>query len=80
MAAEGWCFEEEFWGRPVCPDCATVDDRLRMSAAAQSFIDKTRAQGRELSLNEKMWEGETAELRAQKQLDEEEQRRLTDER
>lgn len=62
--------------RPVCPDCTTWDDRWEQTEAAREMIARTRAQGRELSENEKMWEGEIAEIAAHRKLDAEERRRL----
>jgi hypothetical protein len=40
------------------------------------MIEKTRAEGRDLSENEKMWMGEIAEIAAHLKLDEEERDRL----
>jgi hypothetical protein len=83
LAAE-WYFERDkrlpFSGpdytRPVCPDCTTWEDRWGVTEAAREQIEETRAKGKELSMNEKMWLGEIAEIAAHIKLDEEERRRL----
>ena len=84
LAAE-WYFEPERESgisgipnmtRPVCPDCTTWEDRWEQALPAREMIEKTRAEGRDLSENEKMWMGEIAEIAAHLKLDEEERDRL----
>ena len=62
--------------RPVCPDCTTWEDQWEQALPAREMIEKTRAEGRDLSENEKMWMGEIAEIAAHLKLDEEERDRL----
>ena len=83
LAAE-WYFERDKslpfsgpdYSRPVCPDCTTWEDRWEVTEAAREQIQETRRRGEELSMNEKMWLGEIAEIAAHLQLDREERRAL----
>jgi hypothetical protein len=83
LAAE-WSFERDRsldfdgpdYSRPVCPDCTTWEDRWEETEAARDMIESTRAKGLELSMSEKMWLGEIAEIAAHIKLDAEERRRL----
>jgi len=78
--ASEWRFDgdedDEPFSKPVCPDCTTWDDRWKDGADARKMIADSRAAGRELSLNEKGWEGELAEIAAHIKLDREEYRRI----
>jgi hypothetical protein len=84
LAAE-WYFEPDHESdvpgvpnvtRPVCPGCTTWEDRWEQALPAREMIEKSRAEGRDLSENERMWMGEIAEIAAHLKLDREERNRL----